>query len=141
MVSNFYIGSKYQPLAEFLSARTEDRWTASFDEVEQVLGFDLPESARRHRPWWANQTKMNHSQTKGWMAAGWLVDDISLERERVTFVRRQPYRPTNPAAGPASLLPADASPPREGLSIPEAKQALALFYGTTTENIEITIRG
>jgi hypothetical protein len=134
MVTNFYIGSKYQTLAEFLSARAEDRWTASFDQVEQVLGFELPESARRHRPWWANQNKMNHSQTKGWMAAGWLVDDISLEQERVTFVRRS-RMPT--IAGPAECAPF----PQKGLSIAEAKAALSIFYDTPAENIDITIRG
>jgi hypothetical protein len=134
MATNFYIGSKYQPLAEYLSARPEDRWTASFDQVEQVLGFELPDSARRHRPWWANQNKMNHSQTKGWMAAGWLVDDISLEQERVTFVRRKRLPPR------ANELDVSPSAP-EGLSIADAKQALAIFYSTDIANIEIIIRG
>ncbi|MFZ4380487.1 MAG: DUF7662 domain-containing protein [Sandarakinorhabdus sp.] len=134
--------SKYRKLTEFLNQRPTSQWAASFNEVERVLGFDLPDSARRHRPWWANQNGMNHSQTKGWMAAGWMTEDVSLDDERVTFVRREMIR--SPALQPrpqaAGELPVTTAQ-REGMSIAEAKQALAHFYGTSTENIEITIRG
>lgn len=134
--------SKYQKLTSFLSSRPVSHWNASFREVEDVLGFELPDSARRHRPWWANQNGMNHSQTKGWMAAGWMTEDVSLEDERVTFVRRTPNRQTiRPIM--ADGLPNQPSEitGRKGMSIADAKLALAQFYSTSAENIEIVIRG
>ena len=47
---------KYEPLAARLSAQGEDFWTATFAQIEEVLGFPLPASARKYREWWANQT-------------------------------------------------------------------------------------
>lgn len=84
--------SKYEPLAEHLNKERDDKWIASFAEVEAVLGFPLPASARRYREWWANQRGGGHSQTKGWQDAGWQVWQVDLEEERVTFRRRLPDR-------------------------------------------------
>ena len=80
--------SKYEPLAKFLSAHRGSVWEATFDDVEKVLGDELPGSARKHRPWWANQSGGGHSQTLGWQSVGWETRDVDLERERVKFVRR-----------------------------------------------------
>lgn len=82
--------SKYEPLAEHLTRERDDKWAASFAEVEAVLGFPLPASARRYREWWANQRGGGHSQTKGWQDAGWQVWQVDLEKERVTFRRWSP---------------------------------------------------
>lgn len=84
--------SKYERLAEHLNRERDDKWSASFAEVETVLGFPLPASARRYREWWANQRGGGHSQTKGWQDAGWQVWQVDLERERVAFRRRSPGR-------------------------------------------------
>ena len=45
---------KYRRLyAHFCGLRSQE-WSASFVEVEAVIGFHLPASARLHRAWWAN---------------------------------------------------------------------------------------
>ena len=41
---------KYAPLYRRLSASCGAEWRASFCEVEAILGFRLPDSARLHRP-------------------------------------------------------------------------------------------
>lgn len=84
--------SKYAPLASFLKGYRGDACKATFEEIEDVLGFGLPPSARKHRAWWANQFKGNHSQAKAWVDSGWLVDprQIDLRSETVRFVRSQP---------------------------------------------------
>lgn len=84
---------KYEPLAERLREHQGDNWTASFEEIERVLGFALPPSARRYREWWANQRGSGHSQTKGWQGAGWQVSQVDLDSERVTFRRSRMRRP------------------------------------------------
>ena len=42
---------KYAPLFLHLAALDGPRWRAAFRDVEAILGFSLPNSARIHRPW------------------------------------------------------------------------------------------
>ena len=80
---------KYQPLADFLKEFRGEEWNATFSDVERVLGFSLPPSAREHRAWWANQFKGHHSQAKGWIEAGWVTREIDQRRGRVRFERQR----------------------------------------------------
>jgi hypothetical protein len=76
---------KYEPLTDHLRSREGTTWTASFAEIECILGFPLPISARNYREWWANQRGAGHSQKKGWQDAGWQVWKVDLAGEMVTF--------------------------------------------------------
>jgi hypothetical protein len=78
---------KYAPLTDHLRDEPNDSWIATFAEVERILGFALPPSARTHRPWWGNQRGAGHSQAKGWQDAGWQVGKVDLAGERITFSR------------------------------------------------------
>jgi hypothetical protein len=78
---------KYEPLAAHLESASADQWSATFAQVEQVLGFPLPPSARKHREWWSNQAGAGHSQARGWQDAGWRVWKVDLDAERVVFQR------------------------------------------------------
>lgn len=77
---------KYRPLYEYLEALGDDRWDAWFTEVEDVLGVRLPESARNHLAWWANETA-THTHARAWIAAGFHTTNVNLPDERVSFVR------------------------------------------------------
>lgn len=79
--------SRYEPLAQFLRKRTSAVWEASFEDVEKILGFPLPPSAHKHKAWWANQNGDGHSQTAGWVGAGWRKRRVDLARQCVEFVR------------------------------------------------------
>ena len=79
--------SKYEPLRARLLGLDQSVWPASFEEVEDVLGFDLPPSARSHRAWWANEEKGRHVQAKAWLKAGWRTADVSMAAETVLFER------------------------------------------------------
>ena len=61
---------KYQRLYSHLCSLPDPEWKVSFADIE-VLGFELPDSARLYRPWWANQAGGGRSQAIAWMAAGW----------------------------------------------------------------------
>jgi hypothetical protein len=90
--------SKYEPLANFLSKLTKEKWTASFAEIEKILGFPLPKSAYQYPAWWANQSGDGHSQKVGWYDAGWKTIAVDLETRRITFERvkhEQPARAQN----------------------------------------------
>ena len=132
--------SKYEPLARYLSRMQQQSWRASFDEIEQILNFNLPESARKYNAWWANQSGTGHSQTAGWIEAGWRTSDLDLAAEKVTFSRDKDDSAPSPSPPNRSIPP--SSPPQSvGLSIAQAKDALSIYYGTDVANIEIIIRG
>ena len=62
---------KYRKLYAHLSCLGVQEWSTSFNEIEAIVGFQLPASARLHRPWWGNQRNGNgHSQSLAWTLAG-----------------------------------------------------------------------
>jgi hypothetical protein len=79
--------SKYGPLKKYLVGRTEPEIRLSFGEIERIIGFQLPDSARRYRPWWANEQSGRHVQTAGWMEAGRRTANVNFTAETVDFVR------------------------------------------------------
>lgn len=84
------IRGKYQRLYTFLSRLQAEEWRASFSEIESILGFSLPVSARLHRPWWANQSGgSGHSQALAWGVAGWETAEVDMTAETLLLRRRQ----------------------------------------------------
>ncbi len=100
--------SKYKPLSERLSRHEADRWSASFAELEEVLGFPLPKAARDQSAWWRGGEKPHHS---AWTEPGWRVVDLDRGAETVVFGRD---------AG-ASASPVSPAAEAEAEAAPEAK--------------------
>lgn len=96
--------SKYDPLKDFLKSRPAGETPMSFPEVEKVLGFELPPSARQHPAWWSNNVG-THVNARAWREAGWKTSRVDLGSERVTFVREeaQPFTVDAPPASPAHV--------------------------------------
>lgn len=79
---------KYGPLYRCLLARGGRQWRVSFVDIEAVLGFELPESARMHRPWWSNQRKRRgYGHALAWQLAGWKTVAVDLAAESLVFER------------------------------------------------------
>ncbi|MDJ0931074.1 hypothetical protein [Breoghania sp.] len=78
--------AKYDPLKQHLAGLADFEWTASFDEIEGVLGSPLPASATTHRTWWANSGGLLVHQ-EAWLTAGWRVRQVDISRRYVTFQR------------------------------------------------------
>ncbi len=122
--------SKYEPLAEALRRQRDDMWVASFAEVERVLGFPLPASARNYREWWANQRSGGHSQTRGWQDAGWRVWKVDLSGKQVTFRRVPRERPSLRTVADGESLDALIERAGEMLGIEDRDQILReALYG------------
>jgi len=85
--------SKYDPLRNHLASRGNTFVPMSFDEIERLLGFPLPPSSRRHRAWWSNNAS-NNVMTKAWMNAGYLTEDVDLEKEHLVFHRVEKASPS-----------------------------------------------
>ena len=111
------IRGKYRRLYTYLISLQVQEWRTSFDEVEAVIGFELPPSARLHRPWWRNQRGGNgHSHALAWSVAGWETATVDMDAETLLFQRTHPE--------PGRRLPLDEAWPvhptaawPEGLSL------------------------
>lgn len=75
---------KYHPLYAHLHNLQQEECTLSFAEIEQLLGKQLPQTARLQKAWWSNRQK-GGLQANAWVAAGYQVTDLNLATEQVTF--------------------------------------------------------
>ena len=100
--------SKYAPLSRFLVRRAQysSFVSLSFRFLEEVLGDDLPSSAREDERWWSNSP--SHSPSQAWLTVGWKVERVDLEKKEVFFrkektaasdapKKRQRRKPVSPA--------------------------------------------
>lgn len=85
--SSATVSGKYDSLLRWLTIQREDgvsRLRVGFNQIESLINQELPESARQHRSWWANDPA-THSQAHAWVTAGWVVDDVDFNTEEVNF--------------------------------------------------------
>lgn len=79
------VSLKYRKLAEYLLSSNEMRVTLSYPQIEEILGFALPDTARNFKPsFWANTR--THSYASSWMGVGYKAQ-IDANNDRVTFVK------------------------------------------------------
>ncbi|MGQ4878884.1 DUF7662 domain-containing protein [Billgrantia sp. LNSP4103-1] len=94
--------SKYEKLGAYLESLNGAEWHAGFRQLESILGFVLPASARLYPAWWANDARQGR-QAMAWLSAGWRTGALNLTGESVTF-----YRDTG-AGGKAAPTPGQGS--------------------------------
>jgi hypothetical protein len=107
--------SKYDNLAGFLKSQTVERVAMTFSQVENVLGFKLPASAREYPAWWANEHK-THVQARAWLTAGFETESVDLSSRNLVFKRvggrtmgrgmSEPHRPFSPESDKVARHPA-----------------------------------
>jgi hypothetical protein len=107
------IVSKYDGLTRHLKFR------ASFTNVvklglarmDGLIGSNLPMEAYRDESWWSNSSSTAHA--KGWLDAGWEVQEVNLKEAVVTFkkvrelprVRGRGRKRTNEISKPFTPVP------------------------------------
>lgn len=79
--------SKYDPLRAHLELQLDDEVPMTFAEIERILRRPLPASARRHRPWWANESGGTHTHARAWLSTGRRTRAVDLDAETVVFAR------------------------------------------------------
>ena len=77
---------KYGPLQRYLRAQKGSRVPMTFQQFESIIGGPLPASARRHRPWWANDAT-GHAHATAWLGAGYRTEQVDMGGEKLVFVR------------------------------------------------------
>ena len=78
--------SKYGPLAHHLARSGKSSLTLRFAQIEDILGFRLPRSARLYPAWWSNSAG-SHVQAGAWIAEGYQTEQVDLAAERLVFTR------------------------------------------------------
>jgi len=77
---------KYEILGNFLKNQRKNRMTLAFKEIENMLNFNLPNSSKSYRAWWANDPY--HVQAyDGWLKFGFNVENVNFKEETVHFIR------------------------------------------------------
>ncbi|MBV2147703.1 hypothetical protein KRZ98_05305 [Sphingobium sp. AS12] len=77
---------KYADLTAYLEQQSGGHVTLTFADVEKIVGFPLPSSARKHGPWWTNSpSKGRHNEA--WLAIGWETTDRNMKGQTITFQR------------------------------------------------------
>ncbi len=86
--------SKYDGLTKHLKFRAAftDIVKLSFARIDGLIGTNLPIEAFRSEAWWSNAASCAHS--KGWLDAGWEVQEVNLAEGWVVFkkVRELPCK-------------------------------------------------
>lgn len=77
----------YQPLYHRLVSLDVSLVRMHFSDIEEIIGRDLPNSARTYPAWWANNDQEGKRHSTARLTAGWRTEDLSLEIEEVTFTR------------------------------------------------------
>ena len=78
--------SKYEPLTRFLQHQPGGKVRLSFAQIEQLIGFKLPDSAQHEPDWWSN-SPADDAETQAWLAAGFRSDEVDLAAGELTFRR------------------------------------------------------
>lgn len=116
------MASKYDPLSKHLESLDAFAWQTNFQEIERILGFSLPASARNHRSWWHNNT-IGHPQAPAWMDIGWKTTDVDMGAETLVF-RRVDVSARRTSTSDAERVPESVSQDSTAVSLPPRPRGL-----------------
>jgi hypothetical protein len=82
------MGGEYQPLHKYLQDRFADRIVLTFGEIEDLIGFKLPDLARQQADWWvtADPTAPRSAIADAWTLAS-RTATINMGAQSVVFER------------------------------------------------------
>ena len=83
------VSKKYRFLSDYLHENNEPRIKLSFNEIENILKFKLPDSAITHRAFWANTT--SHSIALSWLSVNYSVVEANLDEWYVIFEKKRDF--------------------------------------------------
>ena len=93
---------KYDALGRFLKEKDADELNLTFAEIERILGFTLPDSARKFPAWWANDASAGR-HASSWLSAGAKTQRLNLTAETVAFCKDAAGK-AKPVSGKAPLI-------------------------------------
>jgi len=82
-MKNSYRGEKYVALTNYLKHADKDRITLKFDEMERIIGFDLPASARKYKEFWSSPK--THTLPFCFLSAGYQKVEADIVAEYIVL--------------------------------------------------------
>jgi hypothetical protein len=82
------VPAEYLSLHKYLDDRYADTVVLTFSEIEDLLGFTLPELARIQQDWWANSNPQStpSAQSRSWLQASRTANP-NMQAQTVVFER------------------------------------------------------
>ena len=80
---------KYRFLSDYLLQSDSPIIKLSYNEIEEILKFKLPDSAATHRAFWANTT--SHSIALSWLSVNYSVVEVNLEDRYIVFEKTREF--------------------------------------------------
>ena len=80
---------KYTPFENYLRnlPDTQREVSLGFQQIERILNAKLPSSAYEDRRWWDHETEGNHITKRAWANAGWKIESLDVNKQRVKLIR------------------------------------------------------
>lgn len=100
---------KYAPLESHLRASGRTRIPMTFEEIERVIGAQLPASVFRHRALWSNNPA-NWVMTRAWLAAGYETEKVDMANRRLVFRKPAPNPPRSDTSSGPGTFRGDGAP-------------------------------
>lgn len=85
------IKPKYPILAEFFIKNTKEKFSLTFNQIEQMLGFKLCKDAYKHSPFWYSRNSDCIPYT--WKELGYEVSKIEFKNQKVYFYKVKKHTP------------------------------------------------
>ena len=76
--------SRYETLTAYLSKVEQKSIRMTFEEIERILGTELPPSAFKHPTWWSNNPT-NNPRTYAWLNAGYKTMNVNIKERKLVF--------------------------------------------------------
>ena len=102
---------QYNPLKEFFAHETRSNFSMTIDEIEEILGFELVTTARRHKSWWYERDDNHVNICRAWTTEDYEMYDLRLDKGTMRFRSLKPdfMRAYLPPEFTEQRVPADAA--------------------------------
>lgn len=75
--------NKYKAIKDFLLSQNQAQVSLQFEQIEKILDFELPNTAKDNPAWWIWSSNNNeHPHAKNWNTIGW---DAKKKEDSVIF--------------------------------------------------------
>ena len=123
-------GQSFIGLTAYLEKCGKDEIELSFSEVERILGFQLPDSAYLHQPYWSNSG--SHPIASGWLNAGYLSQHVDMKGQTVEFVKKN--HQSRQIQGEAEKMVVMSREKCAALALDEAVRCIRTYFNETVKD-------
>ena len=124
-------GQSFIGLTAYLEKCGKDEIKLSFSDVERILGFQLPDSAYLHQPYWSNSG--SHPIASAWLNAGYLSQHVDMKGQTVEFVKKN--HQSRQIQGEAEKTAVMSREKCAALALDEAVRCIRTYFNETVKDL------